>query len=117
MVAGHTKEGLAACVGEILKKKVDSAKFQKEATILKSPSGNQSDEDNAVISKLDAEKCTILQFSEENSHKILLLASTLENVDTSKKMSDCKLQKCLFDKRKQLKYGETCRVFTDALGD
>jgi hypothetical protein len=59
---------------------------------LKFPSINQPEEDNAVISKLDAEKCTILQLSEENSRKLRLLASALETVDTSKKISDCKLQ-------------------------
>jgi hypothetical protein len=49
--AGHTKEGPATGDGEILKNKSDSFKFQKDATILKFPSGNQSDKDNAVISK------------------------------------------------------------------
>ncbi len=83
--------------GEILKNKGDSAKFQNYATILKFPSGNQSDKDKTVISKLDAEECTIFQLSKENSHKLLLSASALEKVDTSKKISDCKLQKCLFD--------------------
>ncbi len=67
MVAGHTKEGLAANNGEILKNKGDPVKFQKDVTILKFPSGNQSDEDNAVISKSDAEKHAILQLSKENS--------------------------------------------------
>jgi hypothetical protein len=38
--------------------------------------------------------------------KLLLLASALENVDTSKKMSDCKLQEHLFDSAKQLKLKE-----------
>ncbi len=90
----------------ILKNKGDSVKFQKDATILKLPSGNQSDEDNTIISKSDAEKGAILQLSEENSRKLLLLALALENVDTSKKMSDCKLQKCLFDSAKQLKLKE-----------
>ncbi len=71
------------------KNKGDLAKFQKDATILKFPSG-QSDEDNAVISKLNAEKHAILWLSEENSHKLLLLASALENLDTRKKVLDCK---------------------------
>ncbi len=62
--------------GDILKNKGDSVKFQKDATILKFPSGNQSDEDNALILKLDTEKCAILQLSEENSYKLLVLAST-----------------------------------------
>ncbi len=99
MVAGHTKEGPAANDGEILKNKGGAAKFQKDSTFLKY-------EDNAVISKSDAEKCNVLQLSEENSHKLLLLASALENVNTSKKMSDCKLQKHLFDSAKQLKLKE-----------
>jgi hypothetical protein len=38
-----------ACDGEILKNKGDSAQFQKYASILKFPSGNQSDKDNRVI--------------------------------------------------------------------
>jgi hypothetical protein len=74
MVEGHTKEGLVASDGEVLKTKGDYVKIQKDATILKFPSGNQSDENNATISKLDAEKHTILQLSEENSCKLLLLA-------------------------------------------
>ncbi len=99
-------EGLVTGGGEILKNKSDSFKFQKDATILKFPSGNQPEVDNAIISKSDAEKCTILQLSEENSHNLLLLASALENVDTNKKMLDCKLQKHLFDSAKQLKLKE-----------
>ncbi len=74
MIAGHTKEGLVVSDGEILKNKGDSVKFQKDATILKFPSGNQSDKDNALILKLDAKKCAILQLSEENSCKLLVLA-------------------------------------------
>jgi hypothetical protein len=73
---------------------------------LKFPSGNQPEEDNAIISKLDAKKCTILQLSRENSRKLLPLASALENTDSVKKMSDSKLQKCLFDSAKQLKLKE-----------
>jgi hypothetical protein len=106
MVAGHTKEGPATGDSEILKNKSDSVKFQKDANILKFPSGNQPEEDNAIISKSDAKNHSILQLSKENSPKLLLLASALENVDTSKKMTDCKLQKCLFDSAKQLKLKE-----------
>jgi hypothetical protein len=73
---------------------------------LKFPSGNQPEQDNIDISKSDAEKHAILQLSEENSSKLLFLASALENADTSKKMSECKLQKCLFDSAKQLKLKE-----------
>jgi hypothetical protein len=73
---------------------------------LKFPSGNQPEEDNAIVSKLDAEKCTILQLSRENSRRLLPLASALENTDSVKKMSDSKLQKCLFDSAKQLKLKE-----------
>jgi hypothetical protein len=71
-----------------LKNKSDPAKFQKDATILKFPSGNQPEEDDADISKMDVEQCAVLQLSEENSLKLLLLASTLGNLDTSKKMSE-----------------------------
>jgi hypothetical protein len=49
--AGRTKEGPVRSDGEILKNKEDPAKFQKDATILKFPSGNQPEENNAVISK------------------------------------------------------------------
>jgi hypothetical protein len=38
--AGHTKEGPATGVGEILKNKSDSVKFQKDAANLKFPSDN-----------------------------------------------------------------------------
>jgi hypothetical protein len=92
-VAGHTKEVLVASDSEILKIKGDSVKFQKDATILKFPSSNKSDEDSTVISKSDAKKHAILQISQENSQKLLLLASALENTDNIKKMSDSKLQK------------------------
>ncbi len=103
---GLTKEGLATGDGEILKTKGDPAKFQKDATILKFSSDNQPEEDNANISNSDAEKRAILQLSDEDSRKLLLLASALENVDTGKKMSECKLQKRLFDSAKQLKLKE-----------
>ena len=53
------------------------------------PSGNQSDEEDKNISK-----------------SLLLLAPALESSDTSKKMSDSKLQKHLFDSAKQLKLKE-----------
>ena len=79
MVEGHTKEGLVASDGEILKTKGDSVKIQKDG---------------------------ILQLSEENSCKLLLLASALVNMDSSKKMSECKLHKRLFDSAKQLKLKE-----------
>ncbi len=69
MVAGLTKEGLAMGESEILKNKSNSVKFQKDATILKFSSGNQPEEDNAIFSKLDAEKRAILQLSKENSRK------------------------------------------------
>jgi hypothetical protein len=61
---------------------------------LKFLSGNQSDKDNAIISKSDAEKHAI-QLSK--SLKLLLSASALENTDNIKKISDSKLQKCLLD--------------------
>jgi hypothetical protein len=79
-----------------LKNKSDSVKFQKDATNLKFPSGKQLEGDSTNISKSNAEKSTILQLSKENSRKLLLLASTLENINTSKKMSDCKLQNASF---------------------
>jgi hypothetical protein len=73
---------------------------------LKFQSGNQTDEANAGLSKSDAGKHTILKLSEENSCKLLLLASALENIDTNKKMMDSKLQNRLFDSAKQLKLKE-----------
>jgi hypothetical protein len=104
--AGYTKEGPAMGDSQILKNKSNSVKFQKDATNLKFPSGNQVEGDSIIISKSDAEKRAILQLSEENSRKLLLLASALENIDTSKKMSECKLQKRLFVSAKQLKLKE-----------
>jgi hypothetical protein len=56
---------------------------------LKFPSGNQLAWDSTIISNSDADKRAILQHSKENSRKLLLLASALENVKTSKKMSEC----------------------------
>jgi hypothetical protein len=53
---GYTKEGLATGDGQILKNKSDSVKFQKDATNLKNPSGNQLEGDSTNISKSDAEK-------------------------------------------------------------
>jgi hypothetical protein len=73
---------------------------------LKFSSGNQPEEDVADISNSDAEKRAILQLSDKDSRKLLFLASALENVDTGKKMSECKLQKRLFDSAKQLKLKE-----------
>jgi hypothetical protein len=103
---GHTEEGLVTGDGEILKNKSDSVKFQKDATILKFPTGNQLEGDSTIISTSDAKTYPILQLSEENNHKLLLLAATLENVDTIKKMLGCKLQICFFDSAKQLKLKE-----------
>jgi hypothetical protein len=61
----YTKEWLATSDDDILKTKGDPAKFQKDATFLKFSSGNQPEEDDANISNLDAEKCAILQLSDE----------------------------------------------------
>ena len=91
---------------EILKNKGDRTKFQNEATFSKFPSSNQSDEEDKDISKTTSEKRATLYLSDDDSRKLLLLASALENSDTSKKMSDSKLQKCLFDSSKQLKLKE-----------
>ncbi len=91
---------------EILKSKGDRTKFQNEATFSKFPSGNQSDEEDEEIFKSAVDKHPILHLPDEDSHKLLLLASALENSDTTKKMSDSKLQKCLFDSAKQLKLKE-----------
>jgi hypothetical protein len=99
-------EVLATGDGENLKSKSDSIKFQKDARNLKFSSGNQLEGDSAIISKSDAKKHAILQLSEENSCKLLLLASALVNMDSSKKMSECKLHKRLFDSAKQLKLKE-----------
>ncbi len=52
------------------------------------------------------EKCATIHLSDEDSHKLLLLASAWESSDTSKKISDSKLQKRLFDSAKQLKLKE-----------
>ncbi len=47
-----------------------------------------------------------MHLSDEDSHKLLLLASALESSDTSRKMLDSKIQKHLFDSAKQLKLKE-----------
>ncbi len=104
MVASHTRQGTVMSAKEILKNKGDRTKFQNDATLSKFPSSNQPDKKVEDISKSSAEKCSLLPFSNEESHKLLLLA--LESSDTSKKMSDSKLQKCLFDSAKQLKLKE-----------
>ncbi len=91
---------------EILKNKGDRTKFQNDATFSKFPCGNQSDEDDKEISKSTLEKRAILHLSDEESRKLLLLASALENSDTTKKMLDSKLQKRLFASAKQLKLKE-----------
>jgi hypothetical protein len=52
------------------------------------------------------EKRATLHLSDEDSRKLLLLASALEKSDTSKKMLHSKLQKRLFDSAKQLKLKE-----------
>ncbi len=89
---------------EILKNKGDRTKFQNDATFSKFPSSNQSDEEDENVSKSTLEKRATLHLLEDDSHKLLLLASALENSETSKKMSDSKLQKCLLDSAKQLKF-------------
>ncbi len=106
MAAGNTEEGLAVGDNVILKHKGDRFKFQNDTTFSKFQSGNQSDEVNTDISKSDADKCAILHISEENSCKLLLLASALENTGTNKKISDSKLQKHLFNSAKRLKLKE-----------
>jgi hypothetical protein len=90
MVAGPTKKETVTSAEEILKNKGDRAKFQNEATFSKFPSGNQSDEDDEDTSKTPSEKRATLHLLDDDSHKLLLLASGLENSDTSKKMSDSK---------------------------
>jgi hypothetical protein len=65
-------------------------------------SGNQSNEEDGNIYKSTLEKRAGLHLSDEDSRKLLLLASALEKSDTSMKMSDSELQKCLFDSAKQL---------------
>jgi hypothetical protein len=97
MALGNTKEGLVTGENVILKIKGDRNKFQNSTTFY---------EVNANISKSDTNQRAILQLSEVNSHKLLLLASVLGNMDTTKKMPDSILQKCLFNGTKQLKLKE-----------
>ncbi len=101
-MVSHAREKTKTSDKEILKKKGDRKKIQNDATFSKFESGNQFDEDDKDISKSTAEKRAILHLSNEVSCKLLLLASALENSDTSKKMLDSKLQKRLFDSGKQL---------------
>jgi hypothetical protein len=91
---------------QILKNKGDRTTFQNDATFSKFSSGNQSDEEDENISKSTLEKRATIHLSDEDSRKLLLLASPLESSDTSKKMSHSKLQKRLFDSAKQLKLKE-----------
>ncbi len=91
---------------EILKNKGDRTKFQNDATLSKFPSGNQPVEKVKDISKSSAAKGSLLPLSDEDSRKLLLLTSALEKSDSSKKMSDCKLQKRVFDSAKHLKLKE-----------
>jgi hypothetical protein len=106
VAASPTKKETVMSAKEILKNKGDCTKFQNGATFSKFPSGNQFDEEDENISKSSLEKRATLHISNEDSRKLLLLASALESSDTSKKMSDSKLQKCLFDNSKQLKLKE-----------
>jgi hypothetical protein len=103
MAASPTKKETMTSAEKILKNKGDRTKFQNGATFSKFPSGNQSDEEDENISKSSLEKRATIHLSDEDSRKLLLLASALESSDTSKKMSDSKLQKRLFDSAKQLK--------------
>jgi hypothetical protein len=90
--ASPTRKETVTSANEILKNKGDRTKFQNDATVSKFPSGNQSDEEDENISKYTSEKRATLHLLDEDSHKLLLLASALEKSDTSKKMSDSKLQ-------------------------
>jgi hypothetical protein len=98
-----TKEETVTSAKEILKNKGDRTKFQNDATFSKFSSGNQSVEEGKNISKSTLEKHAIIHLSDEDSRKLLLLASALESSETSRNMSDSKLQKHLFDSAKQLK--------------
>jgi hypothetical protein len=91
-VASPTKKETVTSAEKILKNKGDRTKFQNEANFSKFPSGNQSDEDDEDISKNTSDKSATLHLSDDDSCKLLLLASALENSDTSKKMLDSKLQ-------------------------
>ncbi len=107
-MASHTKQEAVTSAEEILKNKGDRTKFQNDATLSKFPSGNEPDKKVENISKSSAEKCSLPPLSDEDSRKLLLLALALESSDSNKKMSDSKLQKCLFDfdSAKQLKLKE-----------
>ncbi len=76
--ASPTKKETVMSAEEILKNKGDRTKFQNGATFSKFPSGNQSDEEDENISKSSLEKRATLHLSDEDSHKLLLLASALE---------------------------------------
>ena len=105
MVDGPRQETVTSAK-EIQKNKGDRTKFQNDATFSKLSSTNQSDEEFENISKSTLEKRATTHLSDEDSRKLLLLASALESSDTSRKMSDSKLQKHLFDSAKQLKLKE-----------
>jgi hypothetical protein len=105
-VASPTKKETVTLAEEIFENKGDRTSFQNDATLSKFSSGNQPDEEDKNISKSTLEKHAALYLSDEDSRKLLLLASALESSDTSKKMSDFKLQKCLFHSAKQLKLKE-----------
>ncbi len=57
---------------DILKNKGDRTKFQNDATLSKFTSGNQPDKKVEDISKSSAEKHSLLPFSNEDSHKLVL---------------------------------------------
>ena len=106
MAASPTKKETVTSAEQILKNKGYRATFQNDATFSKFPSGNQSDEEVENISKSTLEKRATTHLSDEDSRKLLLLASALENSDNSKKMSDSKLPKHLFNSAKQLQLKE-----------
>ncbi len=78
--ASPTKKETVTLAEEILKNKGDRTKFQNGATSSKFPSGNQSDEEDENTSKSSLEKRATLHLSDEDSRKLLLLASALEKV-------------------------------------
>ncbi len=86
--ASATNKETVTSAEQILKNKGDHATFQNDATFSKFPSGNQSEEGDENISKTTLEKHATIHLSDEESRKLLLLASALENSDTSRKMSD-----------------------------
>ena len=65
--------------GQILKNKGDPTTFQNIATFSKLSSGNQSDEEVENTSKSTLEKRATTHLSDEDSRKLLLLASSLEH--------------------------------------